>query len=182
MCLVIPNKVFKSEWMKRLEAEGCKVYMNGFDGEIYAFVRLPTDKALSKANETNTPSKDNLGRPWTQEEYEKLKELRSQGFSLKEIAAKLNRTKSSIIHKLYDKQFQTESMETDKQQPTNNKEAANETTMPVSNDNVVKEFLTCVSELYPRYPQVCKFLLREASNRILEGCNEKDKLKSEEAQ
>lgn len=176
MCIVIPNKVFKTEWMKRLENEGCKVYMNGFNGEAYAFVRLPTDNEFNKANGTTTPSRDHLGRSWTQEEHEKLKELRGQGFSLKEIAARLNRTKSSVIHKLYDKQFQAEPMKTNEQQ-ANVKEADNEPNTPMSNDNVVKEFLTCVSELYPRYPQVCKFLLRAASNRILESCSEKDKLK-----
>ena len=41
---------------------------------------------------------------WTQAEVSRMKMLRKQGFTIREIAEKMNRSESSIKYKLYEKE------------------------------------------------------------------------------
>ena len=87
-----------------------------------------------------------------------LKELFSQELSYGEIGEKLGRTKGSILGKVQRLKL----VRSENPEPTS-------MLGPTVNiaDNVVKEYLACVSELYPRHRHVCAFLLKEASNMIL---------------
>lgn len=96
--LAIPNKAFKNEWRGQLEAEGVKIFAQSLHGEAYLFLKAYKQETKQPETEKDFTIEQIplLGRGWTREEEEKLKELNEQGLKSFEIAEKLGRTPSSI--------------------------------------------------------------------------------------
>lgn len=145
--LVIPNRLFKPQWKAMLESEGVRIYSQAYNGETCFFLKEGNAKPIQRKPK----------RRWTTQDDALLKDLYSQGLAVRDIGSKLDRSRLAVQHRLQRLGLLTPS------QPINKDVASEPSSL---NDSVVKEFLACVSELYPRYPSVCKLLLQEASNKI----------------
>ena len=160
--IVIPNKDFLPEWEQQLKSQGHKVFMQSWNGESSFFIRIEKDHSVTEQPSSIVDAVDDrFGKHWTSMEVKKLKELLDMGLKPKEIASKLGRSKFAVIGKI-DRMKLTQSV-------AGAAPAVTSMLAPTINiaDNIFKEYLACVSELYPRYPNVCIFLLQEASNKIL---------------
>lgn len=151
--LVIPSKLYENEWEAQLEAEGYKTFSQTWNGELSVFIPIEKSGTIEKTN-------SKFRKRWTLEEANKLKEFFDMGLGPSEIAHKLDRTRGSILGKM--QRLELQRFTTTPAQSTDTSELS-----ITIGDDVVKEFLACVSELYPRYRHVCAFLLKEASNTIL---------------
>lgn len=156
--VVIPNKAFKPEWKEQLQNEGVKIYAQALHNEAYLFL-----KANSVKPEESDISVSPLRlekRRWSSQDESTLKELHSQGLSLREIAEKLGRSKISVDHKL-------QTMNSTPQTHAEIIEEHKEDTPQDHEDCIVKELLSACSLLYPSHRQACALLLREASTQVL---------------
>ena len=152
--LVIPCKVFKNEWKPKLEVEGVKIFVQGFKGESCFFLRKHSQNEANSQNKAEVevqPMKLN-GKAWSETEIQEMLRLRKEGMSYRRIAMKINRNHASVYKKL--KEYEKENRE--------NPKSCN------VDDDVVKEFLEACSLLYPSHKRACAFLLKEASNKIIE--------------
>ena len=154
--LIIPCKAFKSEWRQKLENEGVKIYSQGFNGEMCFFLK----KRNQNESEVEVQPINFAHKTWSETEIAELLRLRSEGLSYREIAKKLNRS----LHSVYHKSKQQTTLRSDNKVS----EASETKTEPKLNDDLVKEFLNAASVLYPKHKRACAYLLKEASNKILE--------------
>ena len=151
--LIIPCKAFKSEWKESLEAEGVKIYSQGFNGEMCFFLKKGNPNAEVEVQPLNFAHKT-----WSETEIAELLRLRSEGLSYREIAKRMGRSLHSIYHK--SKLLQ-------KQQADNKVSETSETkTEPKLNDDVVKELLSACSLLYPSHKRACKLLLEQDTRQV----------------
>lgn len=150
-CVIIPSHSFNPEWEQQLKGEGHKTFMQSWNGEASFFIPLEKSVTIEKTN-------SKFRKRWTETESAKLKMLFSQELSYAEIGGKLGRTKGSILGKVQRMRL----VRFENPEPNNMLEPA----VNIAND-VVKEYLACVSELYPRYPHVCTVLLKEVASKIL---------------
>lgn len=149
----IPASSFMKEWEPKLESEDCKVLSQSFNGQLFFFV---------KSSLIDKP--DHPKRHWSSEKDSLLKELYHQELSLSEMADKLNccrQTLKAHIHLL------------GLDQPQPEPEAQSQETQPQTqdenlNDDVVKEYFSACSLLFPSHRRVCAFVFRELS-RMLEA-------------
>jgi len=172
--MIIPNRVFKPEWKQQLEAEGAKVYCSNYGSQAAFFVKLKQKQessiSVQKPEIDSKPSPVKEKKPWTLTERTELKHLQAQGLSVTEMAEKLNRSVFSIgselrhicDYKPKHKRKPKEKAEEIKPE-TKAKEAADPSSL---NDDVVKEFLSACSLLYPSHKTACAFLLKAASERM----------------
>lgn len=117
--------------------------MQSWNGESCVFVQLEKPKANTK-----------FGKHWSLEEVEQLKSYVRLGYSLSEIASKLGRSRIAVRGKIRRLGLHMETTpQTDTNQP--------------NNDDLVKEFLSACSVLYPKHRRACVFLLNECVNKIL---------------
>lgn len=147
LVVAVPSREFRNEWKEQLEAEGIKIYSQAYNGASYFFLKEKNEAQEAK------PIQRKPKRRWTSQDDSLLKDLYSQSLPVRDIGSKLDRSRIAVQHRLQRLGLLTNSQAI-------NKEVANDDSL------VVKEYLACVSELYPRYPSVCKLLLREASNKI----------------
>lgn len=166
LCLPISKNDFKPEWTAQLQSLGCKVFSQGYGGEIFFFVREP-QAAKFQGSEPSVkvePIRIGLKRPWTDQEIANLKEWCSQGLKATSIGEKLKRSRVSVEAKILrlglsmNKSKDSvilESSETDPQKPSSNIQ-----------DSIVKEYLSACSLLYPSHKKACALLFRELSREL----------------
>jgi len=167
--LVVPTRLFQAGWEASLKAQGFKTFATDYNRESVFLIQLnkpkPTDTAAAIANPLVRAPK----RIWTDEDEAILKELYcAQGLPLEAIASKLGRSKTSIAGKV-------QQMRLFRLRP--NSEVSVLTILPpnisisksepILTDSLVKEYLACVSELFPRYRNVCVLLLKQATGEVL---------------
>jgi len=154
-CLIIPKKQWTElpvGWEQQLAKEGVKVFSQSWNGEAAFFIKLAAVK-LRK-------------RRWTEEDNAKLKTLYGQNYGIGTIAKELGRTYPSTQHQIerlglpiaYHRTVETHVADPTPK-PSDN--------VVANNNEVVKEFLSACSLLYPTHKTACAFLLKEASNKIL---------------
>lgn len=167
--MVIPAKAFKNEWKEKLEAEGVKTYVTSHAGQACFFLRKVEQRkqsqdpsAIEEPSEAKSEEKPIKTGFWTPEERTALKELYSQEVSLEEISKKLGRSVFSVGAEI---RYLPELKRKHAKKP---KEKLEETKPKTEDPDLVKEFLSACSLLYPSHPKACAFLLKEASNKILE--------------
>jgi len=160
--LIIPTKAFKSEWKTKLESESVKVFVSNYGRESCFFLRKkPNNEAENQIKAETQPIKRKR-RKWSSEEIEDLQRLRNEGLPHREIAKHFSRSVHAINHKLLELE-KTENPKIKQDKPSI------ETKNCSLEDDVVKEILEACSLLYPTHKNACAFLLREASNKILEA-------------
>ena len=98
---------------------------------------------------------------WTSQEIANLKELMSQKLPLEDMSSKLGRSDLAVEAKIRRLGL-TGNSKTHETRPTQKMGNL------AIGDSTLKEFLSAASLLYPSHKAACAFLLREASNRILE--------------
>jgi len=154
-CVVIPKRewtTLPANWEAQLEKEGAKVFTQSWNGEAAFFVKMA---------EATKQRKLRLRR-WTEEDIAKLKQLHSENLTIGTIAKELGRSYFGVQHMIERLQLPRD---------VRRREAAPDPT-PKGNDDVVKEFLSACSLLYPSHRQACAYLLREASKQILAEAKE----------
>ncbi|MGB9693220.1 MAG: hypothetical protein ACPLYF_00085 [Fervidobacterium sp.] len=149
--LIIPCKVFKTEWKPKLESEGVKIFVQAFKGESCFFLRKHSQNEADSQNKAEVEVQPLKWKPrkfpeWTEQELAYARKLRSEGLSYRKIAAKLNKSAHSVFKKL---------KELEKQNVTN-----------MNDVDVVKEFLSAASVLYPSHKRACKLLLEQAAKSL----------------
>jgi hypothetical protein len=158
-CLPIPGDVYRKEWTSQLEAEGCKILSQSYEGEVYYFVRVPQPRS----NHADNPQGPK--RLWTHEEEAQLKDMHSQGLSVSDIAQKLNRPIGSIESKRLRLGLLKEANSLHNVPELDNH--VESSALPSKEAQTVKEFLSAASLLYPSHRQACAYLLKEVSTKIL---------------
>ena len=161
-CLIVPSKNFVPAWEQQLKNERCGIFYQSYRGKSCVFIRLA--EALAEATPaTEVPAPPTRKTRWTQEETQRLKQLRREGLSFNEIASKLGRSRGSVLGKCQREKLYASP------NPQSNIMAEEKSTVASENlgDDVIREYLGCVSELYPRYPHVCAVLLKECTDKIL---------------
>jgi len=164
-CVVVPSRFFLPNWEKELKSQGFSVYTNSFNGAAAFFIRLNKTKNNSVSEKpvvsTEKPIVKGKKRFWTKEEEEQLKDMVQRGLRNRDIAKALGRSKIAIQGKVTHMGLVGARLE-----PATIITAPN----PVLHveDDVVKEYLACVSELYPRYRNVCVLLLKQATSKMEE--------------
>ena len=160
-CLIVPSKNFVPAWEQQLKNEGCSTFYQSYRGKSCVFVRLAEATPAAAAAAAPTPATRKTR--WTVEETEQLKRLYEKRLSFRQIADKLGRSRGSVLGKvqrlgLYGSR-----------NPQSTIVAEEKSTVASENlgDDVIREYLGCVSELYPRYPHVCAVLLKECTDKIL---------------
>ena len=164
--VVVPTRAFQNEWKEQLEAEGIKIFSSSYGMQSAFFLRKAsaTEKSSIQqvARQDNPEKQVKEKKPWTSEERNKLKELLSQGLSAKEIAARLGKSVWQVGGAIrYLPRItplpKSRSSSTEKTNPQL------ELDNPADAD-LVKEYLSAISLLYPSHRRVCRLLLREAAN------------------
>jgi len=160
---IVPAKAFKDEWKEKLEAEDVKIYTNNYGSQVCFFLKKTEQKPIEAKSEKK-PLKIGF---WTLEEETTFKELYSQGLSVKQIAERLNRSVFVVAAKVRYLKPQIRKEKPEEAKPkTKDKEVADPSSL---NDDVVKEFLEASALLYPSHKTACAFLLKAASDRIMEN-------------
>ena len=159
--VVIPSNQFKNEWKEKLEAEGFETFASSYGRQTCFFLRKKKQgQAIEKSpvEGDSKPSPVKEKKPLKPEQRATIKQLYSQGLSGKEIANKLGcsiQTIGGVIRHL--------------PKPKKPQEKHEEPKANSNDPDIVKELLSACSLLYPSHPKVCVFLLKEASNKILES-------------
>lgn len=81
---------FDKSWQPLLESQGCKVFTQEYDREMFHFIQLPHTSKIEAHRKR--------GLRWTSQEDSALKELCSQGLTKCEITRALNRSITTIEH------------------------------------------------------------------------------------
>jgi hypothetical protein len=145
----VPASKFQREWTEELQSKGCKVYSQSLNGDVYFFIKGPSLNAETKQKR----------RFWSDAEDKTLLELHGANISMSDIASKLSRSKAAVQWRLDHLRARTSNPQTE----------VSPTPVVHDQDNIVKEFLSACALLYPSHKTACAYLLKEASDKIMES-------------
>lgn len=139
------RETLRQLWTQKVSIEEISKKLGRSVFSIGAGIRhLPVDKrAEEKKNELE----------WTEEERQEVKRLLEKGLDCKQIAQKLNRRLMSVVvvaTHLKKKETKPQSQE------------------KTEDPDLIKEFLSACSLLYPTHKRACAALLKQAAEKILE--------------
>jgi len=169
-CVVVSNRFFLPGWEKELRNQGYSIYTNSFNGEAAFFVKLKKDKNNPSSEKSAPPAATPIVKGgkhsfWSPEEIEKLKQLDAEGLSNTEIGEAMGRSKASIAWKKTQMGL-TQARSKPTIAGTLGATAPNPVTAPPITKDLILEFLSACSLLYPKYPHAFKVLLEATLKEV----------------